>query len=271
MMKRQAITVIVMILIVYISNVNADFIALSVDTNTLWKVSNSTLDTVKIGDVSTGGDLWEVVNASGGSVYIVDRGSNELLTIRLYDCSITSIISLDNDITIRSRGLDISPNGSMYGIFSDLELRSINPETGGTTLISTITGTNQIESMAFSSDGTLYVMGTPSPGARSGHLYTINMITGEASLVGVMALDIDTLTFASDGYLYGADSKAGIVADIYRIDPLTGVAFNIGSSGVVELNGLLAIQDTVVVPIPSAFILCSIGIVFVSWIQKQKT
>ena len=272
-MGKQAVIVSIAILVGYASEVHAGFIALSVDTDTLWKVSGSPLEAVKIGDLGTDGDLWEVANASEGSVYIVDRESNELLTVRLSDCARVSTVQLDRDITIRSRGLDISPVGSMFGVFAGLELRAVNPVTGGTTFVATITGTNQVESIAFSSGGTLYAMGTPSPGARSGHLYTIDMITGEALLVGVMSLDIDTLTFASDGYLYGADSQAGIVADIYRIDPLTGQTVNVGSSGVVELNGLLAINDdnTATIPAPGAVVLGGIGVALVSCLRRRRT
>jgi hypothetical protein len=180
------------------------------------------------------------------------------------------VVQLDRDVTIRNRGLDVSPDGSMFGVFSGLELRTVDTITGGTTFIANISGTNQIESMAFSTNGTLYAVGSPSPGARSGHLYTINLITGEASLVGIMSLDIDTLTFASDGYLYGADSLAGTVADLYQIDPLSAAAINLESTGVVELNGLRAIPESEVIPLPGSFILGGLGLSFSGWLLKRK-
>lgn len=85
------------------------------------------------------------------------------------------------------------------------------------------------------------------------------MNTGVSSLLSNTVIsDIDDLAFAPDGFLYAADSEATIIADLCRIDPLTGISVNLGSTGVTELNGLLAIPE------PATLLLFGLGAVMLN-------
>jgi hypothetical protein len=55
-------------------------------------------------------------------------------------------------------------------------------------------------------------------------------------------VDIDAMTFGSDGFLYTTDSLSGWPADLVRIDPSTAAAETVGNTGVPGLNGLTRIS-----------------------------
>jgi len=78
------------------------------------------------------------------------------------------------------------------------------------------------------------------------------------SLVGAMGVsDIDSLTFGPDGFLYGADAVLG-EADLYRIDPATAGVDNLGSMGVITVNGLYAIPEPLTL---SLFVVGSVALI----------
>ncbi len=228
------------------------FVAYSVDENSLYTLSLGDMEPTKIGTLEIepypATSTWALVKASEDSAYMVERYSDTLYTVSLNDASTLLSVPLDRDVEINPRGLAISPKGILYGLFSGNELRTIEPATGETTFVATV-DIPLIESFAFAPDGTLYA-GTDN----GGKLYTIDVDTGSSSFIAeTICPDIDALTYAPDGFLYAADSRAGTVADLYRIDPLTGESFNLGTTGITELNGLLAIPE------PATFLLLSLG------------
>lgn len=221
-----------------------EFIAYSYDDNSLYALPSDTLQPTKIGtlEISGSSDLWALAHAAPGAAYTVDRAANILYTIDLTDASTIASVQLDQDMWVSNRGLDVSPDGILYGVLPGTNLRTIDPQTGVTTLLFDIEGVVRIESIAFSPEGLLYAVG--DAGSHT-DLYEVDLLSGNASLISELNVsDIDCLTYAPDGFLYGADAYLG-VADMYRIDPLTGQLFNLGSTGITELNGLLAIPEPV--------------------------
>ncbi len=233
---------------------NMEFIVLSYEDKGLYKVSGINLDAVHIGNLGVQGDFWGLVAVSEERVYTIDRTPNKLYTVSIKDAAIISSVQLDQDVFVNTRGFDVSPDGIMYGVLPGMQLRTINPETGETTFLTNITGAKTIESIAFSPEGTLYAVGSPTSKIYSNTLYQLDLNSGSLSLINSMSVsDIDTLTFAPDGYLYGTDSLAGVVADLYQIHPVTGALTNLGSTGVTEADGLLA------VPEPATVLLVGLG------------
>lgn len=221
---------------------SVELFAVSRRTMRLYRIVPDPLSATEVGPVhpSPGNaDLTELIAIGNGNAYTVDRRGNRLLTIRLDDAALLNAVKLDQNVFVTRRGFDIAPDGLLWGVLPGMELRTINPFSGRSMFMAPITGAEVVEAIAFSPDGTLYAVGAES-GRASHQLFTIDMSTGGARLIASLPVrDVDALTWAADGYLYGADSR-GSAADLYRIDPVSGELTNLGSTGIVELNGLTA-------------------------------
>ena len=220
----------------------ADFglVGLSASDNTLHRIQLDPLESSAIGAMQsyTGPDAAILAEAGAGLAYTINRDTDELFTVRLSDASVVASVLLDTNVSVHRRGLDVSPGGVLHGVFDGPQLRTIDPNTGTTTLVGNI-DLGRVEGIAFGDDGTLYAVGTFSNSRASDRLYTLDPNTGLSSFVSALSVqDVDCLTFGPDGYLYGADSTAGI-DDLYRINPATGGLTNLGSTGISQLNGLM--------------------------------
>lgn len=237
-MKRRVITLVLLAVLSVAAQVTQAvvFIAYSEDDNSLYMLTAPTMQATIIGtlEIPDAAHVSALVWLTDNTAYTTDTTANALYTIDLTDASTICSVSLDADILVWNRGLGMSPEGVLYGIFAGNQLRTINPENGTTALVADINGP-LMESIAFSFDGTLY-------GGSAGNIYELAMETGEVALISdTPFLDIDTLTFAPDGYLYATDSEAGWAAHLYRIDPLTGTATDLGGTGITGFNGLSAV------------------------------
>lgn len=221
------------------------FVALDHGSQNIYRIDTAQLGSpALIGHVGTGTDLYELLRASPGFLYTFDRDANTIITISQTDAHTVSVTNLDQDLFVSRRGFDFSPEGVLYGVLPGMQLRTVNPATGVTTFIADITGAARVEALAFAPDGRLFASGSAGDDASSENLYLLNQTTGELTLVGTTGVaDIDTLAFGFDGQLYGADSVEGTPAHLYRLDLTTGIATDLGNSGVPGLNGLVAIPE----------------------------
>ena len=228
----------------------------------LYRIESESLGTPElIGQIGFGSDLTELIALSPDKLYTIDRASNALATVSTADASVLSTVNLDIDVSTHPRGFDISPvDGLLYGVFPGLQLRTINPLTGMTTPVVSINAVG-IESLAFGPDGTLYATGSQTNYHPATHVYTLDIGTGDLSLLGETGLDIDVLTYGPDGFLYGADAVAGISADLIRIDPTDGTFASLGSTGVTGFSGIAALA----IPEPHTFVLMTLGLAGVGY------
>jgi hypothetical protein len=119
-----------------------------------------------------------------------------------------------------------SPDGTLYGIINTTSLVTLNTNTGAV-LTSVGFNVSGIESLAISSNGTLY-------GATQGALYTLNPLKGQASLVGsfnnnAIGNSGQNIRFGINGNLY--DTDGGINANntqLFQISTVNGQATLMG-------------------------------------------
>ncbi len=230
-----------MILVEAVSaSMQVDVIVLSHDDNSLHLV-DPTLGSVQIGQIPVGMDLVELVWADEDSLYVIDRITDELLTIHACDASLESAVALDVDLPTSPRGFDVDAAGVLHAVTQGLELRTVNTATGVTTWIATLSGVGQVESLTFSPTGELYASGAPNAAAESRWLYTIDLGTGVATQVGFIGInDIDTMTWGSDGFLYASESNDGLPGLVFRIDPSTASILPLGVTTVTGITGIAA-------------------------------
>jgi len=236
-------------------------ILLSLDhgSQNIYRIDTAQLGSpVLVGHVDTGTDLWELRRASPGLLYTFDRDANTIITISQTDAHTINVTNLDQDLFVSRRGFDFSPGGVLYGVLPGMQLRTVNPATGVSTLIANITGAARVEALAFAPDGRLFASGSAGDDANSENLYLLNPTTGVLTLAGATGLpDIDTLAFGFDGQLYGANSVDGTPAHLRRFNLVSGIATDLGDSGVPGFNGLVAIPE------PST--LAAVGLAAILW------
>ena len=160
-------------------------------------------------------------------VYAVEynQSTNRFGTINLLNGTFTRIASIGsaliNDIAY------CPTNGMLYGISNTTALVSFNKTNGAITKVANLSVT-AIESLAFRpSDGALF-------GATSSKLYTINLATGTATLVGSYGSPTNlgttgqNIRFANDGNLYVSNTSTN--TDIYRLNTASGAAMWMGEA-----------------------------------------
>ena len=76
----------------------------------------------------------------------------------------------------------------------------------------------------------------------------------EVTTKSIDNIDIDTLTYASDGFLYGVDTLSVSGTDLYKIDPSTG-----NRTFVVQLPGGVNGLHFGVVPEPATLLVLALG------------
>jgi hypothetical protein len=237
-----------------------EFILLSVPENKLFSVNTPLSNPSLIGTVNVGTDLYELVAASPTRLYTFDRAGNTLITVDRFNAQVLGTVQLDQDVFSTRRGFDLSPAGVLYGLLPGMQLRTIDPLTGSTTFIANVTGAARVEAMAFAPDGTLYAAGSADDDATSESLYRLSTTTGELTYIGLMAVpDLDALTFGADGFLYGTDSEARATTHLFKIDPATAAVDDLGDTGVIGANGIVAISQ------PTVRIVQSGDAVVISW------
>ncbi|MCP4121575.1 MAG: HYR domain-containing protein [Bacteroidetes bacterium] len=99
------------------------------------------------------------------------------------------------------------------------------------------------------STGIMY--GVPGGGPGANDLFTINLATGLATLVGNTGVNLGSINFGPDGKLYGGGGQAPDRGNIFEINTATGVATLIGPTGIpgpVVVNAMMLYESEVTLP-----------------------
>ncbi len=169
--------------------------------------------------------LFASASAFGQLAYAVEfnQANNLFGTINLLNGNFTP---LGSEGTTLFNDVAQAPSGTLYGIVNTTSLVTLNTNTG-VVLTSVNFSVSGIESLAIAPNGTLY-------GATQGALYTIDPLTGLATLVGnfnnsVIGNSGQNIRFGSDGNLY--DTDGGVSAnntDLFQISTVNGQATLMG-------------------------------------------
>jgi hypothetical protein len=218
-----------------------------------WDDSNSPVHTI---DTTTGGSrlvglsgysrLNSLARNNAGVIYSAG-GSSDATLVRINpNTGGGTIVATLNVSDIR--GLTFSPNDTLYAVVKsgasdkltapDL-LYTINVVSGAATLVGN-TGMPGLQDIAFSSTGTLYGWDVGSGSGYGLGLVMINPVTAAVTdvnpNVGGSGFDIQGISFAPDGTLYGAGSS------LFKVDTTTGVSTFLGSGGYYDVRGICALN-----------------------------
>ena len=169
-------------------------------------------------------------SASAGIINVV-FDSSQFGTI---DSSTGAYTQISNIPLSEAAGIAIGP-GTLFveDIYSNL--LSIDPATGIATLVGN-SGLNLTVPVFGGGVSGLFELDTGS------HLYSISATTGQATLIGPTGLPTNNFNYdtslSGDGTsLYYTAGPAGGIDELYRIDPTTGLAADLGSTGVRGIAG----------------------------------
>ncbi len=110
------------------------------------------------------------------------------------------------------------------------------------------TGVGEIYGLAYDEiSGVMYgIQGS----AGASDLYTIDLATGKATVVGNTGISAGSLQFGFDGRLYAGN--AGFMAgQLFRIDTQSGQSTLVGDTGFGDVTGLTLVPLPVQVPVPA--------------------
>ena len=118
------------------------------------------------------------------------------------------------------------------GAFGPSTLATLNPFTGTFMTIGTISVIDGvITGLAYDTNaGIMYGINGGGDIISLSSLYTIDLMTGMASLIGMTSMSAGSLEFGPDGNLYagGVDDFGG---ELHRINPLDGTSMLVGPTG----------------------------------------
>ncbi len=144
---------------------------------------------------------------------------------------------------------------------------TVNPQTAEATIVNTITGTarDDLDALGFVGN-TLYALDIDPMVTFLTHLYTINLETGQATLVGSTGIGaLYGLAYNSDdGYFYSSEAST---RKLYRVSPATGAATLVGTThSSSELGGnLIYALDFATPPGPPLAIQLAANGVEIAW------
>lgn len=170
---------------------------------------------------------------------ILDRANQQLLSFSIPGRQVTGATPLDANTDLTTRGLARFPRkGEVLALMTGMGLRDVNGATGQTFLFTTLTGVSRVEALAISPWGEIYAAGSPADDPDSERLYRVGELDlGDVTDVGPFGTDLDALTWASDGQLYGLRAPASSTAILYVVDTRTGAATVVGDTGVLGVTG----------------------------------
>ncbi|MES2697305.1 MAG: PEP-CTERM sorting domain-containing protein [Verrucomicrobiota bacterium] len=183
-------------------------------TSNLYRINTTTAQPTLIGATGLTGGVPDMAFSSSGTLYAWNENGDSLITISTTTGGVTpaGISGIDTYQT----GLAFSPGGTLY-LKSDSDFYSLNVGASSSTFLFT-SGQSLSNMLAFNNAGVAY------SGLRTGSatdLFTINMTTGDATLLGRAGAPFSALAFSTSAIpepsTYAAIAGMGVLAlAVYR-------------------------------------------------------
>jgi hypothetical protein len=173
--------------------------------------------------IDTDGTLWTIVNGFGtAQIATVDKTTGHATVVGA-------------PIGTQMISLEIAGDGTMYGIgYNNGRLYRIDKTTGVGTAIGSGTGNSATMNLAFDCSGQLWA-------TTGGNLWTVNTTTGtstaRSSISGVTGGGSMVMGLTFDHACHMLATTYSSPGSLYSIDPSTGVATGIGSTGLNHPHG----------------------------------
>ena len=169
--------------------------------------------------LATAPSAWAVPIA-----YAIQESTQNLVTIDLSNGDVTVIGATGGDDI---DGLALSSGGVLYGSDNDTNELVVLNQTTGAIESSVGFNVNISDSGLAYNNGTLY-MSEDDGTAVGQNLFTVNVLTGELSLVGSDAGDVTAIAFDSAGTLFGIEPDED---NLVTFDLATGALTVVGALG----------------------------------------
>jgi hypothetical protein len=237
-----------------------------IDNDRLFTVNLTTGLATSVG-VLAGSQIEGIAfNPDNGTFFGVDNSNTTLIEI---DISSDPVIwSLAQTLPYGNySNIDRNPiSGAYYTFHGDKSLYIIDPLTGATTQVGPPTSV-AMESLSFDSSGRLFGIGF-APAPSDGILYEIDVLTG--AILSSVEITSGLVNPAFDGSLAinpGTGvfyTVATIEGGLYELNPFTGLATRVGSTGLRNVRSLdfAVLEQTpppAPVPEPATFLLLGTG------------
>ena len=206
-------------------------------------VTGSTIGSATlVGNLPAGSQPLDLVARDADTLLTIDRASAKLLAFSRPSGTVTSSTTLDTNTTAARHGLTRSSKGRLFGVIAGTRFSYVDPSNGQTFQLATLSGASRVEALAIDPWGGMFAAGSPGDDDAAERLYRVDMsFLGRGALTDVgpfgAGIDLDALTFGSDGKLYGLRAPPGANAILYRVDTTTGAATQVGDTGVRGVSG----------------------------------
>ena len=202
------------------------------DSTGLYAIDETRGTATRVGDASTGFSSIQDIAFDGNELY----GLTRLMQFFKYDTETNEMIALNGYSSYAQTHRGFAAYNGVFYAAENRVLQTANPDAGtfGPVGPYGLGAGEEVDDLAFSSDGTLYAAVNFNITYGTSYLATLDTNTGEMNLIGNTFISALRGLTEKDGVLYGINS----VGDLYEIDKVSGMGTLLASDVVSGAYGM---------------------------------